>query len=102
MGEKLPPFEMALYHRTDEILHYIWDPIGVAGEPFARDEYHGYLPRTFALLTTSDAIAESIASYLGEVSTQRMGLSADSARDLKVAQLLIDIKTELEEKFDRR
>ena len=34
-----------LHRRTDEVLHYIWDPIGVSGVPTARDEYSGYVPR---------------------------------------------------------
>jgi len=33
--------EKELYRRTDEILHYLWDPIGVSDTPQARDEYHG-------------------------------------------------------------
>ena len=31
--------------RSDEVLHYLWDPIGVAGTVMARDEYTGYVPR---------------------------------------------------------
>ena len=43
MGQKLPPCEAKLYRHCDEILHYIWDPIGVAGRTGARDEYDSYL-----------------------------------------------------------
>lgn len=35
---------------VDEVLHYIWDPIGVAGVPEARDEYDIYTGRIFTLL----------------------------------------------------
>lgn len=31
-------FEQAV----DEILHYVWDPIGIAGIPQCRDEYSSY------------------------------------------------------------
>jgi hypothetical protein len=31
--------------RADEVLHYLWDPIGVAGEVMACDEYMGYVPK---------------------------------------------------------
>jgi len=44
MGKMLPPKENELRQRTDEVLHYLWDPIGVAGAPGARDEYWSYLP----------------------------------------------------------
>ena len=37
-------------NRADEILHYIWDPIGVAGAVMARDEYSGYVPKLVTLL----------------------------------------------------
>ena len=50
MGQKLPPDQMELYRRVDEVLHYLWDPIGVAGAPEARDEYYSYLPHVFSLL----------------------------------------------------
>jgi hypothetical protein len=36
--------------RVNEVLHYIWDPIGVRGEPRARDEYDSYAPEVYSLL----------------------------------------------------
>lgn len=50
MGHKLPPDQMALYRRIDEILRNDWDPIGVSGIPEARDEYYDYLPIVFRLV----------------------------------------------------
>lgn len=88
MGMKLPPLEEELYRRTDEVLHYIWDPIGVAAVPVASDEYHSCLPQVFGLLKAK-ADAEAIASYLTEIATQRMGLSKNRKRDLDVAELLL-------------
>jgi hypothetical protein len=49
---KLLPHQDELYRRTDEVLHYIWDPIGVAGVPEARDEYDSYLPHAFLCSST--------------------------------------------------
>lgn len=63
MGQKLEGREAELYKRCDEVLHYIWDPIGVSGEPGARDEYSSYLPKVFALVR-DNATAEEIAKYL--------------------------------------
>ena len=45
MGYKSSREEIELYKRVDEVLHYLWDPIGVAEEPWARDEYYSYLPK---------------------------------------------------------
>ena len=32
-----------LTNRIDEILYYLWDPIGVSDEPCARGEYSNYV-----------------------------------------------------------
>jgi len=74
MGQKLPPDQMELYRRVDEVLHYLWDPIGVARAPEARDEYHRYLPHVFAMVQR-DAPPEEITSYLLKIATDGMGLS---------------------------
>lgn len=49
MGKQLSPFERELYQRVDEVLHYVWDPIGVSDAPEARDEYFSYLPIVFGM-----------------------------------------------------
>jgi len=88
MGQKLSPTEMALYRAVDEVLHYVWDPIGVAGIPQARDEYYGYLSRVYALVKEGRD-TDTIAQYLTEVAVEAMGLSEDSAHHLKVARMLV-------------
>jgi len=98
MGTKLSPLDLELYRAVDEVLHYIWDPIGVSGVPQARDEYHGYLPHVFGLLH-SGANEQAIATYLGEVTTNSMRLSANAQHDLDVAEILISWKDAVNEKF---
>ena len=73
MGHQLPANEMKLYHRTDEVLHYIWDPIGISTTPSARDEYYSYLPKVYSMLkSTSDG--QEIKNYLEQIETDHMGL----------------------------
>jgi len=88
VGEKLSPRELALYRATDEVLHYIWDPVGVAKAPEARDEYHAYLPRVFGMLREGRTV-QDIAAYLTSVTRDRIGLDARSDHDIGVARLLI-------------
>ena len=88
MGQKLPPQEMKLYRQVDEILHYMWDPIGVAGIAQARDEYYSYLPQVFKLVLDNKNKNE-IASYLTEIEINRMGLTANTKVALKVAEILL-------------
>jgi len=91
MGQKLPPQEMKLYRQVDEILHYLWDPIGVAGIAQARDEYHSYLPQVFQLVLRKSEKAE-IAEYLIEIESSRMGVTANKKAALEVAEILLNIR----------
>ena len=71
------------------MLHYLWDPIGVAGAPGARDEYESYLPGVFALVRDGAQPGE-IAEYLIELEDQGMTLLPDRERAREVAELLLD------------
>ncbi len=88
MGVKLSREESELYRRCDEVLFYVWDPIGVFDEPHARDEYQSYLPQVFQLVK-ANAPADQIESYLSEIVRTTMGLQSSSERDRKVAELLL-------------
>jgi hypothetical protein len=88
MGNKLKPEERELYRRCDEVLHYVWDPIGVAEYPGARDEYHMYLPQVFSLVKDG-APEEKIVSFLVDIEVARMGLAGNAVRAQKTAETLI-------------
>ena len=92
MGQKLSPEQNELYKRVDEVLHYVWDPIGVAGEPHARDEYNSYLPKVFSLLLETED-GSFIAEYLMDVESDAMGLTpADRETAEEVTGILIKWK----------
>lgn len=91
MGQKLSAADMALYRAVDEVLHYLWDPIGVSGVPQARDEYHGYLPRVFGMLREGSSESQ-IAAHLTLITSERMGLSPRMEHDRQVARILLDWK----------
>ena len=50
MDRKLIPRENELYKRTDWVLSFIWDPIGVCKVHCTRDEYYPNLPQIFQML----------------------------------------------------
>ncbi len=52
----------------------VWDPIGIADEPNAQDEYDSYIEPVYQLLMRS-ASDEEIATYLLWVVFEQMGLS---------------------------
>jgi len=101
MGHKLADDELELYRRVDEVLFYVWDPVGVANSPAARDEYYGYLPMVFSMLQDEGANASIIAAYLDTIASERMGLDANPEHSNCVAQLLLDWKTEVRTIFAR-
>jgi len=72
-----------------EVLHYIWDPIGVAGVPQARDEYDDYVGPVFTLLRSGASDAD-ISAYLEQIVVNRMGLPDRKERSNEAASVLTD------------
>ena len=78
--------------RVGEILHYVWDPIGVTGVPQARDEYDSYVPLVVKMLIDGRK-KEEIAEHLSGIEGGHMGLTVSAkSREhaVKVAEALID------------
>jgi len=86
--------EIELYQRLDEVIHYLWDPIGVSHAPEARDEYYSYLPKLLDLLKRKAEVDE-IADYLGWITRERMSLGIERNRDKEIAEILIRWKEHL-------
>lgn len=91
-------YEQELYQRIDEVLHYLWDPIGVAREPFARDEYAAYVPEVFGLVA-EDASEQKLMAYLLQVEADAMGLAARPAHARRIAEMLVEWRDVLEQKY---
>jgi len=86
--------------RVGEILHCVWDPIGVAKIPQARDEYDGYVPLIAQMLIERKKKVD-VARHLRSIAGERMGLNltpASDAHDEEVAELLIAHYEWIEEK----
>lgn len=94
MGIKFNPQENELYKKTDEVLFYIWDPIGISNEPYARDEYYSYLPHVFQMLIDNEPKA-SIVNYLLTVVSDNMGISPDVNKTEEVVQILFGYKNKI-------
>jgi len=88
MEDRLGPEEQALRRAVGEVLHYIWDPIGLSGSVQARDEYDGYIDHVCGLLWDgADAI--QISKHLVQLADQNMGLPDTQGRsDLAARKLL--------------
>lgn len=84
----MPSHKDELYGRVDEVLFYVWDPIGVSDEPCARGEYRGYVLQILRLVETSDDVAP-ISARLAEIIRTQMELAADEDLCDKTAELLL-------------
>lgn len=84
-----------LERRIDEVLFYIWDPIGVSPDPNARSEYSSYA-QTLLEMLNDGRDAFSISSYLCEIESGMMSLPADEKRAQAVAKLLFDHREAIE------
>ncbi len=90
MDERFSKTDRELFDRIGEVLHYIWDPIGVSCEPNARDEYSNYAPRCFSILKSCGDDPKSISIYLSEIREKNMGMPEDKSKNLAVAKLIIE------------
>ena len=73
--------------RLRRLLMRQWDPIGVAGEPHAREEYDSYLGPVAERLRRGSS-ADEIALLLQSIRCDQMGLGADNLNVLRVANAL--------------
>jgi len=104
MIRSLTPEQNELYQRVGEVLHYLWDPIGVSDVPEARDEYDSYVPQVFSLLIRP-APSEEILDFLVTTETSTMGLSgSDRARERakQIVEILELYRDCIEEKRTKR
>ncbi|MGH1538616.1 MAG: hypothetical protein ACRBDX_11315 [Gammaproteobacteria bacterium] len=84
-----------LERRVDEVLFYIWDPLGFKAEPFTRYEYRGYVSEVLSYLENNKT-SEEIEELLIEIVNNRMGLDFSRESTLSVAKLLIRHKKSID------
>ena len=81
-------YKQDLLARIGEVLHYVWDPIGVSDEPHARDEYDSYVAGIYALLE-GGANADQIAVHLDKIAVDGMGLRSNMEHNRVTADRLL-------------
>ena len=87
----IKPEYKELYKRIDEVLYYIWDPIGVSNEQKARNEYESYVPQILQLLIESEEVKQ-ISSYLSEIEETKIGLLPNKQICDYTAEILLKLK----------
>jgi hypothetical protein len=85
-----------LNKRVDEVLFYVWDPIGVQPEPCARSEYENYVPKIRQLVEENDTIGP-ISAHLAAIVSDKMGMTPNKKHCDEVAELLLEHKRAIKE-----
>ena len=81
----------ALRKSAGEVLHYIWDPLGVAGAVHARDEYEAYVDAVCSLIW-SGASGSAITGFLVQTAEEGMGVMGTRERAEAAAIKLLEWK----------
>ena len=90
------PIRRPLARVISEVLHYVWDPIEIAGLPQARDEYETYVPGVLALLLSGASEAE-LSHHLQMLAEERIVLSQVAERADDAALTLVEWRSYLGE-----
>jgi hypothetical protein len=84
------------YHEAiRNVLLREWDPIGVADEPAAQDEYDGYIPGIIGVLIRHEP-RHRLFDRLWWIETEQMDLTGDRERTDAVAGRLIGLREQIE------
>ena len=85
---------LEIQNNIREVLKKNWDPIGVAGEPGAQDEYDGYIGGVYRLLANG-ASEKQIIDHLYKIETEYMELESSEKALKEVAEALRKISVKL-------
>ena len=95
MDRKILPEDSELYRHIEEVVHYIWDPIGISEMPQARDEYASYMTAIFGRVKAGKK--DDIIEYMKWVASENMGLSFDEEKAMKAASVMLEWKEYINE-----
>jgi len=91
-------FEPELLQRVDEVLYYLWDPLGVAREPQSRQEYAAFVSDIFAALL-DDADEQRLMELLLLLETEFLNMAPRPSQARRIAEVLVDWRALLEQKY---
>jgi len=80
-----------LYQRIDEVIHYMWDPIGISGIVECRDEYYSYLPKISAIVANDTQ--KDLVKYLIHIEDEWLGFPSRGERKKRKVEVEAIVKT---------
>jgi len=84
--------DLKLFERVDEVLFYMWDPLGMSYEPACRDEYSSYVEKICQMLIDGRS-EQDLAQHLDWLCTNQMGTETTKQHCLKTAEYLAYCRT---------
>lgn len=89
--------EAEMQRRVDEVLYYVWDPIGVSDEPYASAEYDGYVLGVLRAVQENNEM-KPISDYLEKIIREEIGTFVDREKCDYAANLLLKHKEAIKER----
>lgn len=84
------------YHESIRtVLLKEWDPIGVADEPGAQDEYDSYVGEVYTLLIRHEP-RHTLVDHLWRIETEHMGLAGNRRHTETIADRLLSLRGDME------
>ena len=84
-----------IHEAIRSILLREWDPMGIADEPAAQDEYDGYIHEIHGMLIRHEP-RHRLLDHLWWVETEHMGLFGNRQRTEAVTNRLIGLREQIE------
>jgi hypothetical protein len=73
-----------------------WDPIGVADEPEAQDEYDDYFGLIYVLLSRHES-RQALIDYLWKIETVTIGMNGNKRHTEEIADRLLKLRDETDQ-----
>jgi len=84
-----------LSKRIDEVLYYLWDPVGVSDYAYTRGEYSSYVPSILKAVLSEDI--ETVIQKLSEIERIYMECIPNPKHNKEIASRLLADKNSVEE-----
>ena len=84
--------DLKLFERVDEVLFYMWDPLGMSYEPACRDEYSSYVEKIYQMLIDGK-FEQELAQHLTWLCENEMETETTKQHCLKTAEYLANCRT---------
>jgi hypothetical protein len=87
MTQEMTQKQKDAYTRMDEILFYLWDPIGMGRTNWARNEYESYVSKLYEIAMAADD-PKPIQEYLEWITREMLDMFNGFEKNVETGELI--------------